>query len=249
MYFHYTSIEALVGIVTGRSVWLSSLAFMNDEMEGFDLYEVLTEYVGSDVPSQKTQLDLLRTTVETFLRWQLCFSASTLRDDISQWRAYTTIGAGACLEFEDGFLPEHDLKRLECIYRIEEKQERLGRSMALRKSGETLNQLLAEQEGVQTFVDEVVDALAQFKHRSFEPEKEVRWILSLTGLSDPRANLSYRPHRLGLVSYQPVPVDLTKVVSVTLGPQVPEQNLKTVEDFLIQYECTGFVKKSQVSLR
>jgi hypothetical protein len=68
MYFHYTSIEAILGIVTSQSVWMSSLAFMNDEMEDFELYDVLREYLGlqANTPTNNSQLDLIKTSVETF---------------------------------------------------------------------------------------------------------------------------------------------------------------------------------------
>lgn len=251
MYFHYTSIEAILGIVTSQSVWMSSLAFMNDEMEGFELYDVLREYLGlqENTHTNNSQLDLVKTSVEAILRWQLCFSASTLKDDISQWRGYTPIGLGACIEFNDGFLPTENLKQISCIYDRDEKKNHLKNYATLSKSGDNLNQILSEQLGIQSFVEELADALARFKHQSFRPEQEIRWILSLRGLNDPRAKLSYRPHRLGLVSYIPITVDLSKVCSITLGPQVPAQNLKTVEDLLIQYDCAGYVTKSSVSLR
>lgn len=91
--------------------------------------------------------------------------------------------------------------------------------------------------------------MARFKHYSFRPESEIRWVRSLNGLSDKGKTVMYRPHRLGLVSYVEVKADLRKVQSITLGPQVGGQNMKTIEDFLIQHDCGGYVLRSQVSLR
>jgi hypothetical protein len=165
MYFHYTSIEAILGIVTSHSVWMSSLAFMNDEMEGFELYDVLREYLGlqASTPTNNSQLDLIKTSVETFLRWQLCFSASTLKDDISQWRGYTPIGLGACIEFTDGFLRADNLKRISCVYDRDEKKEHLTTYATLSKSGHDLNQVQVRTRQSQAVGACVNDASRQYR--------------------------------------------------------------------------------------
>jgi hypothetical protein len=109
----------------------------------------LREYLGlqANTPTNNSQLDLIKTSVETFLRRQLCFSASTLKDDISQWREYTPIGLGACIEFPDGFLRAENLKRISCVYDRDEKKEHLTTYATLSKSGHDLKQVLSDQLG------------------------------------------------------------------------------------------------------
>lgn len=251
MYFHYTNINALYNIVRSKKVWFSSLAFMNDEMEGFDLHAVLAEVLKLKYGSEKCKstLELIDTTIDTHLRFQMLFSATTLKDDISQWRAYTHLGQGVCIEFEDGFTNDNKAKKIECFYDFASKKQAIIADHNLKANDITIQSLLDTQRGIEEYVSSIIETLVRFKHESFRPEQEIRWVVSLSGLTDPEANILYRPHRLGLTTYQEVDVDLSRVKSITIGPQVPEQNLKTIEDFAIQNDCAGFITKSKVTLR
>jgi hypothetical protein len=221
---------------------------MNDEMEGFDLHQALVEVLGLKFgeDSCKETLELIDKTIKTFLRFQMSFSASTLKDDISQWRAYTQLGSGICVEFEDGFI-DSEAKRIECIYDFQNKKKAIINSRTLKVNDITINGQLSSPGGTDRFVKSIIDTLVGFKNSSFKPEKEVRWVFSLSGATD--TSIKYRPHRLGLTTYKEVDVDLSKVKSITIGPQVPEQNLKTIEDFVIINNCAGSVRKSNVTLR
>ncbi len=251
MYFHYTNIPAVYNIINTGKVWFSSLAFMNDEMEGMDLHQVLVEVLELKYGSEecKKALELIETTIETYLRFQMSFSASTLKDDISQWRAYTQLGQGVCLEFDEEFIQDDEIVKVECLYDFTSKKSAIIQDRHLKANDVTINGLLDSPGDVQEYVSAIIETLVRFKNASFSPEKEIRWVLSLSGLNDPKAKLKYRPHRLGLATYQEVKVDLTKVKSITLGPQLSKQNLKTFEDFLIEHNCSGYVTKSKVTLR
>lgn len=250
MYYHYTSIEALFNIVRSRTVWFSSLAFMNDEKEGFDLHAVLTDVLQLKHGSEQCHeaLKLIDQLIDTYLRLQLSFSASTLRDDISQWRAYTTLGQGVCIEFEDGFIANQSAKKVECIYDLEAKRRAIIEDENLKANDASLNAILSESNGAKRYISSLIDSLVRFKSPSFKPEKEVRWVYTASGITK-SSKIKFRPHRLGLTSYREVAVDLSKVRSITIGPQVPKQNLKTIEDFIILNNCSGGVSQSSVSLR
>lgn len=251
MYYHYTNIDAFFNIVQKRKVWFSSLAFMNDETEGFDLHSVLTEILhlkyGSD--ECKSTLELIDTLIDTNLRFQMLFSATTLKDDISQWRAYTQLGQGVCLEFENGFIPVPVAKKVKCLYSFNQKKKAILEHKTLKANDITLGNILHDPKEIEEYIALVVETLARFKNESFKPEQEVRWVMSLKGLTDTNANILYRPHRLGLTAYQEIDVNLDKIKSITIGPQVPKQNLKTIEDFIVKNNCNGYVTKSKVTLR
>lgn len=223
---------------------------MNDEKEGFDLHEVLTEVLelkhGTDHCTQA--FDLIDQSIDVYLRHQLSFSASILKDDISQWRAYTNLGQGICIQFDDDFISDPTIKKIECLYDFNEKKQAIINDRNLKANDETLNVILETNEGTKEYVKSIIDTLVRFKSPSFEPEKEVRWVYTADGLA-PSSGIKFRPHRLGLTAYKEVPVDLSKVISITLGPKVPKQNLKTIEDFIILNDCQGFVTQSQVWLR
>ncbi|MCO6414106.1 MAG: DUF2971 domain-containing protein [Thiogranum sp.] len=251
MYYHYTSIGSLYEIVKTRKVWFGSLAFMNDKREGFELHSILSRSEEGRKCSADEQavLDLVDTTIDTFLRFQMAFCATSLKDDISQWRAYTPLGQGVCIEFDDNFIADPDVQKVDCIYELGEKRELLEKEGSLLLNQQRLREFEKFPESVNEYVQAVVKTLPSFKHYSFRPEKEVRWVKSAEGAADPSVTILYRPHRLGLATYTEVEVDLSFVKSVTLGPQVERQNQKTVEDFLIVNECAGYVTKSMSTLR
>ncbi len=251
MYFHYTNVDSLFNIIRTRKIWFSSLAFMNDYMEGFHLHEVLAEVLELKYGSEKCKktLELIDTTTDAHLRFQMSLCASTLKDDISQWRAYTKLGQGVCIEFEDGFINHPDAKKVECLYDFDSKRAAIIADKNLKANDVTIQALLDTQEGINNYVSSMIQTLVRFKSSSFSPEREVRWVIHLNGLSDPKAKIKYRPHRLGLTTYQEVDADFSKVKSITLGPQVPKQNLKTFEDFLIVNNCSVYVTKAKVTLR
>ncbi|MBC7001729.1 DUF2971 domain-containing protein [Photobacterium sp. BZF1] len=221
---------------------------MNDEMEGFELHQVLAEVLGLKYAEEqcKSALKLIDSTIDTYLRYQMSFSASTLKDDISQWRAYTTLGLGVCIEFEDGFI-DANARKINCVYDFDSKRRAIIEDRNLKANDESLNNLLSTPNGTDQYVKSIISALIGFKNHSFKPEEEVRWVLSIDGAND--NSIKYRPHRLGLTTYTEVPIDLSHIKTVTIGPQVPSQNLKTIDDFLMINDCPGVVLKSKVTLR
>ena len=251
MYSHYTNIDSVFNMLQSEKVWFNSLAFMNDEMEGYDLHSVLSDVLqikyGSD--ECKSKLALVDTTIGTHLRFQFSFSASTLSDDISQWRAYTKLGQGICVEFEEGFIEGENINKVECLYSKEDKRKSIIRDRNLKANDATMNQILDTQEGIDGFVSSIIHSLVRFKNKSFIPENEVRWVKRFDGLSQAKGKVQYRPHRLGLTMYHEVPINLKNVKKIILGPQIPKQNLKTFEDFLITIGCPALVVKSEVTLR
>ena len=226
---------------------------MNDEMEGFDLHEVLTEilYLKHGEDETKKALNLLDSTIGSILRYQLSFSASTLKDDITQWRAYSNLGQGICIEFVDGFINdlEVEVQQVDCLYNFDDKRNAIINDKNLKVNDVTIDQILSSQNGMDSYINSVINTLVKFKNSSFSPEKEVRWVTTSDRLSSPTSGLKFRPHRLGLTSYRKVKIDVSKVKLIRIGPQVPEQNLKTIEDFALHWNCSGEIKKSKVTLR
>ena len=223
---------------------------MNDETEGLDLHAVLTEVLALKHGSKQCTktLDLIDTTIETHLRLQLLFSATTLEDNISQWRAYTKLGQGVCIEFEDGFIRGNKAKKVDCLYDFDEKKDAIINDQNLKANDKTIEFLIYDSEGIKEYISSITNSLVRFKNKSFQPEQEIRWVISTNSTDDPAKTL-YRPHRLGLTCYQENSVNLQKIKSITIGPQVPKQNLKTIEDFAIKKGFSGLVKQSNVTLR
>ena len=187
MFYHYTSIEALYGIVSTRTIRFSSLAFMNDELEGYELGRVLSvvaKNLGDD--DRQYYLRFVEATLDVFIRWQFCFCASRLRDDISQWRGYTTLGSGVCLEFSDDLIRQQGVERFDCIYNDSAKQEAIAQSSQLNCWGNDVfeNFKAGDNGQLSDYVWDLVHAIARFKHASFAPEQETRWCNVLSVIFD-----------------------------------------------------------------
>ena len=255
MYYHYTNIEALFHIIQNRKAWFSSLAFMNDDLEGFDLHRVMAEVMNMKYGDERCQkkMKMIDDIIKENLRLQLSFSATKLRDDISQWRAYTDIGLGVSIAFEDGFFPG-TARKLDCVYDFAEKKQAIIENPYLKANDKTLASLFdtpngGRNEGLHEFIGAITDSLASFKNKSFSPESETRWVFSATSIDDARFDIKLRPHRLGLTLYQEADVDLSKIKRITLGPQVLSENIKTFKDFMKLNDCPAIIDTSTVSLR
>jgi len=249
-YFHYTSLQALLGMLTNRHVWFSSLAFMNDAMEGYDLGRLLN-VLSNDTPGSNDDeyKGLIDAATSAYLRHQYCFSATSLKDDLTQWRAYSELGQGVCIEFDDSFLQNEHLQKKSCVYDDAEKNRLIKSTKKLAATGDELNRILGNSEETMAYLGELIDHLSRFKHSSFATEVETRWILSLNGLTDSQHPIQFRSHRLGIVSYVEVPIEIGAIRTVRLGPQVPNQNKGTLEDLLTLKQCPGIVLQSEVTLR
>jgi len=143
MYRHYTNLDSLFHIVSSGKVWFSSLAFMNDELEGKELHKILSSVLQTKYDEQDYQnkLSLIETTIDTHLRFQLSFSSTVLDDDISQWRAYTKIGQGVAIEFDEDFITDSRAKKIDCLYDYESKREAIIEDVNLRSNDTRTNEI------------------------------------------------------------------------------------------------------------
>ena len=240
IYYHYTSIESFRAIVNSGKIWFGSLAFMNDRREGYAVRQFLENALGEIDSSEemKAYKELMEEAAKIYQRYQYAFCASTLEDDLSQWRAYTELGHGLCIGFQAPFIGSEDVDSFSCIYSNEEKDA-------------GIDEVFSEPEAVgEAEFRKLTELMAKFKAESFTSEKETRWVTRVSGLADLKAKrIRYRAHRLGLAPYVEISVDLSQVVSVTLGPEVPGENKYSVDDFMIQSGCGGSVLTSKSSLR
>lgn len=88
MHYHYTDLAALLGIIETRQLWFSSMNYMNDESEGVDFINTIDQFLGcsSDDSDYHILFNTLSQLSDAFISDKYLFSATSLRDDISQWR-------------------------------------------------------------------------------------------------------------------------------------------------------------------
>ena len=197
--FHYTGIDALLGIAKSKSVWASSAYYLNDSKEIAYACEVLERviqpYQMADNRSadEKEFLDNVKnwvsscktTTYNIFI-----FSLSEEGSLLSQWRSYTPHGKGISIGFPPSLVKRirtnSSMRLAKCLYESQE-QEELVHSLILKmlttfnrdKSSIDTSQNHPTQkyhQYLETFRGDVLQVLAIIKHRAFSEENEWRLV-------------------------------------------------------------------------
>ena len=133
--WHYTKGDALLGILTQRCLWASSILYLNDSAEFYHVRELMSEWMdktgnGSGSGKEPVFVQILKRqlgrsdALNTFV-----ISFSELCDDLSQWRAYGA-GGGYCLGFAPSLLrsiaESQGFALVKCIYDHDLKIQLVG---------------------------------------------------------------------------------------------------------------------------
>ncbi|GGC57698.1 DUF2971 domain-containing protein [Undibacterium terreum] len=220
--WHYTRRDPAEKIISFRSFWASSILFLNDSTEFDHLRDLITEWIKitpsnvggwgdpKDVPyflkgSQTVVVESFRKSLFHPSRMHAyIISLTTVRDDLSQWRAYGT-GGGMSLGFSKGELTDvaesAGFQLEDCIYDDAVKRSLVHQLMVKHvaeydKVAKSLERddLLNSSMGSWTFSEPMKDLLRNFyadaqrlacriKSSAFAAERECR----LIGLFAPNA--------------------------------------------------------------
>ena len=103
--YHYCPTESFLGIISNRSIRLSSLSLSNDTMEGRLVSRIFERFLEqSDISSDEKEY--VRDTIE-FVEDMfdgLGFCLSEKPDTLSQWRGYADDGRGFSIGFSTSYL-------------------------------------------------------------------------------------------------------------------------------------------------
>lgn len=102
MYYHYTDIHGLNGILNNRVLWLTDSRFLNDETEGLEIFDYIKEALKKRHRSESD----IKFTIDMFIRLSRNVTSYTTSfshesDLLSQWRGYCPNDGGYCLGFKD----------------------------------------------------------------------------------------------------------------------------------------------------
>jgi hypothetical protein len=142
--FHYTGIDALLGIAETKSIWASSAYYLNDSKEIAYACEVLEKVIqsyqmaGNRSADEKEFLENVRNWVsscKTTAYNIFIFSLSEERSLLSQWRSYTPHGKGVSIGFPSTLVKKirttSSMRLAKCLYERSE-QEELVHSLTLK---------------------------------------------------------------------------------------------------------------------
>lgn len=189
------------------------------------------------------------------------FSASTLKDSLSQWARYGGDGAGVALGFR---IRPSELPALkpgwsygpflhEIIYHSHPDEPLQGVATSLAsKLAELIVNFVPEIDNptdAENAVFVVADILRPLlKHGGYREESE--WRISARTSKESKALYDLKTHRLGVVPSMTFPLGAgAELVEVTLGPKLSSDNDWSVEWLLHKYGVKAQVSRSRLAYR
>lgn len=232
--FHYTSIRGVEGILLKKTIWASLLHFMNDSREWLYSLDLAKQSITKNIkmrsdPNWTAFIAEVSDSLDRIAGLNVCvFSLTTMRNQLSQWRAYCPPEGGYNLEFAAEPLREnlnrHGFELKRCIYDPTVQQnaidlvvEQVLNSVGALPDDNAIEQ--AREIALSEFSMKLSEIAPVLKHPDFKEEQEWR-AFALVLSTDKR--MSYRvkgsvaiPHCL--LDLQPVN-GVFPVVNVTIGP-------------------------------
>lgn len=240
--YHYTSVNASVGILENKALWLSDFTRMNDASEYVYARACLLE----NYQARQRYVDLIPRLI--FSNALLGLEANTTMfvgclsqddQDAHQWQHYGAHGAGCAIGLDASLLAEAGVAMRRVVYdRAEfDRFTAAGIDMLQTQFEEEPDDLLSLQELARYFVSD----LFAFKHPDFADEKEIRMSRMLvrtepggtwrdvgghdrSGGELPALEVHVRNGAQGMTSYISLPLETRAgcaIRSLTLGPECP----------------------------
>jgi len=197
--YHYTTVDAFLGIVEKQEIWASNIFYLNDTAE-FHLAVTLArellraEMNRSNVGDKRSLKNVCNLLDEvrpgTITKPVFVCSLSEVGDDLNQWRAYCRNG-GVALGFRRKELQDLTQKQgygfapqlVECIYEQDEQKQLIrswvDRALTAVPQG-SIGKKMSPQEVDEYRVEFLKAILADkpIKHKAFAHEKEWRLVMS-----------------------------------------------------------------------
>ncbi|MBP6517559.1 DUF2971 domain-containing protein [Shewanella sp.] len=206
--YHYTSVDSFLKIITGRTIWVSSVTEMNDSFES-TWYE---QYAKS--PESKKVVDTINDRRLNKQFHVCCFSKYS--DLLSQWRGYGDSGAGVAIGFNKRKLEDRcaglnsgtiHAEIFDVIYNKREQNRFFKNVCNSIEKQINFNNLRALP-----FI---------LKSPSFLEEGEVRLFMQVSARTYTESGLKikYRVVNGNIITYTEFPFDMTDIEDIIVGPK------------------------------
>ena len=262
--FHYTSLDAAIGIIENQELWLSNISFLNDTNELLCARNVLTnlEKLWPELSEIPRFLDLVKITLPAFemnaVNSPFITSFCENGDLLGQWRGYgngVSIAFDAentAISFEGAFLKK-------VIYDVNTQAHILKRILV------TANKYLSSLVGKDDLQEELVNALLlvrahilnlaiKMKNSAFQEEREWRVVFTrrfgMDASEDPP--LMFRQRGRGVVPFiklRPKSGRLP-IRGVTISPSADPSLTLAIRALLDKHKYNdAFVRSSDIPFR
>lgn len=204
--YHYTSFQALEGILKSKELWLGNLKYMNDRKELQFFFDGIKKALIRELYGYENAINgLFEDQMKRFEgKTSYAFSLSKQVDDASQWDRYASKGRGVCIKFNAEKLKEviKGKATLNTVFYNETLQDHSIKNIIVQYIMN--NNLSGEFSSINEVFENAWACAAAFKHPSFKAESEVRICAYpfidqfLTG------ELKYKVGEYGLREYYPI---------------------------------------------
>ncbi len=185
-FFHYTSLDGAIGMLTSRTIWMSDFACMNDPQEYhyaraafLEAYHARTRYIDL-APRLHLTTSLLSLEANTRM-FIACVSPTN--DDPHQWERYGDGGRGCVIELDAEFLEQRAGIAIRQVVYSRRDFERVV-DAGLRMMQSQYEAAPNDHEELEYLAKSFVSDFYAFKHPDFAPEQEIRLSRLIVGQGD-----------------------------------------------------------------
>lgn len=223
---HYTNLAGLLGIINSGELWASNVAFLNDREEL--LHGVKCARRALSTILKDTKLLQWRHAIGEVVKeieggrlpntYAACLCEKS--DLLSQWRGYGGREQGVCLVFDPAAIDVAALGKRAFLAPVQyglvkgKMTLREGLRTRLLAIGDNFDDMDEGQRLAKVY-DALSELIPRFKHIGFDGELEWRLVVQHATL---RSSVSFRPNGNVLVPYIKLPVDLSSLKYVRIGP-------------------------------
>jgi len=176
--YHYTTVKGLTGILEDKKIWATNINHLNDSEEYNGSLSKLTKQIKSltILPNYAFLYDDVLELLKEYSHHIYVCSFSEKKDDLSQWRAYSSYGNGFSIGFNR--LKLDKLKQVtlgKCIYKPEEQDAKIKSTIDKLKSV-VINNEGQDNPGriINDIMEKFVMCAPYNKHNAFGEESEWR---------------------------------------------------------------------------
>lgn len=255
--YHYTTFEGLMGILRKNVLWATKIQYLNDATELVEpiniadnlLNTYLNQIYKGLIKNIKPQIiEHLSAAIHEWQYINICVcSFCTNGDLLSQWRGYGVPGSAYSIGFNREKLLEsiksHPFELKRCTYYDPTEYRKTVQEFIMHVIEESRN----KDDMPEDFIGRFIRMASSIKLKCFEEEDEWR-IVSYEPLSFSDDRFDFRVGESMMVPFYSLPIDLSSIVQIIIGPCPHPEPSKASIDGLAHKFGLDEVQKGQVKI-
>lgn len=249
--YHYTTQEGLLGILNQKALWATKIHFLNDSSELTsplkDAKDILSKLEKEKSGKEHDLILMMLDDIDSWESVNICVcSFSQEGDRLSQWRAYGAPGSAYSIGFDPQELSEKAATHLfvlrKCKYftPVEQKEfiaDFITNTITNGMSGDRIGD----------FIGKFLNLVSTIKNKGFEEEVEWR-LVSYQPVMSSDKNFNFRPGKSMIIPYYSLPINLSCITEIIIGPSPHPELVKDAVGGLIHKYNLKLLKNWKINL-